>query len=67
MDDNYVPFIREDLLHPDRELLKAKGVELRGTPVEDILGIGRADPNQPPPTDEENKEAYINYLIEKYK
>ncbi len=60
------PIIREDLLHLDEERLKAQGVELRGTPVTDILGIGWSAEKGNPPTDQENREGYLNYLEGKY-
>lgn len=62
----YIPFIRAEWLNLDEEALRAKGIELRGTPVDTILGIGSSDQKGHSPTDEENKEDYINYLIEKY-
>lgn len=64
--EKYTPFIREDLLYLDEEALKAQGFELRGTPVENVLGIAQAGENRVPPSDEEIKEDYINYLVEKY-
>jgi hypothetical protein len=62
----YVPFIREDLLHLDEKTFTAEGFELRGSSVDNILGIGWLTQNGLPPNDEKNKEEYINYLIEKY-
>lgn len=37
--EKYTPFIREEWLHLHEEALKAQGFELRGMPVENILGI----------------------------
>jgi hypothetical protein len=64
--EKYTPFIREEWLYLDEEALKAQGFELRGTPVENVLGIAWAAENGAPSTDEEIKEDYINYLAEKY-
>lgn len=35
-------FVREEWLHLSEEVLNAQGIDLRGTPVEDILGIARS-------------------------
>jgi hypothetical protein len=40
--EKYTLFIHEEWLHLSEEVLKAQGIDLRGTPVEDILGIARS-------------------------
>ena len=64
--NKYTPFIREEWLHLNEETLKAQGIELRGTPVGNFLGIARSNENGVLPTDKAIKEDYINYLTEKY-
>ncbi len=63
---SFTPFIREEWLQLDEAALKAQGLELRGTPVDNVLGTGWPVENGLLPTDLENKEEYINYLVEKY-
>src|SRR5947208_557172 len=46
--NKYTPFIREEWLHLNEETLKAQGIELRGTPIVNVLGIAWSSENGVP-------------------